>query len=806
MMRLTQSIFSLFFLAGSCCCLTAAEAGAHLDAYGNSLPPGAVARLGCLRFRSGEAVESVALSPDGKVAASLGSTSAWSTLCLWDTASGRLLHRFRRPELGGGLTFSSDGKFLLEVVGLNEVQLWDVAARRAIRRYRTGSWELFWCAGFSPDGSLVAAAGRKGMCVWERATGRLRWRLGHEEPFGPIAFSADGKTLACAEKDHAICLRETSTGKLLQRCRGHSGEVGKQAFSPDGKTLTSTDDKGKVYLWETATGKPIRQDRTLLRDTRALAFSPDGKLLAVRKGRTVEVYEAATGKKVSSYRGHQGDVRCACFSRDGKRLLSGGDDGTLCLRVLDAPESPRQEAGHARDVTALAFSPDGRTLASGGHDGTVRLWDVSTSRQLCVRAGHEHTVTLLSFAPDGKLLVSIGSDVSKTHGWEVRPERHLHCAWKHSWEAAALSPDGKTVAAVTLDGISLWDAWSGKELRRLVDGCAVSLCYSVDGKTLAWGGVDNSVHFWEVATGRQVQVRQDQSTWEHQLVSCADGKTWAGVDYHGLLEVWNASSGKRLCRMWDVQGCAFSPDGRLLVAGGEEGRLRLHEVTTGKEVLRWQGHDGFDVRAVTFSPDGRLFATGSQDGTILLWDLDLVLHGRKPRADRLSDREMESLWQALAGSDLRRAYQAVGLLAAVPGQSIPFLRQRLHPAKMDGERVQRLLAELDGDDFDVREKAARRLADFGEVIELALRQALASGPSSEVARRVERLLEGIKQQVWTAEQLRQLRCLAVLERASTPAARRLLQRLAEGAEGARLTQAARTALRRLVGGGEPRRS
>src|SRR5262245_59315474 len=126
------------------------------DAYGDPLPPGAVARIGTARLRhhgSGPQVTSVAFSPDGKSLASAGGDST----CVWETATGKQLLEVKADYGPTTVAFSPDGKAIA-------VGLWDGGVR--VLAAPTGQQRLevklrlnqVHAVAYSPDGKVLAAA------------------------------------------------------------------------------------------------------------------------------------------------------------------------------------------------------------------------------------------------------------------------------------------------------------------------------------------------------------------------------------------------------------------------------------------------------------------------------------------------------------------------------------------------------------------------------------------------------------------------------------------------------------------------
>lgn len=109
----------------------------------------------------------------------------------------------------------------------------------------------------------------------------------------------------------------------------------------------------------------------------------------------------------------------------------------------------------------------------------------------------------------------------------------------------------------------------------------------------------------------------------------------------------------------------------------------------------------------------------------------------------------------------------------------------------------RLIADLDSDDFTVREKAKKQLRQLGERAEPGLREALKGKSPLEARRRIEELIEELQALSTSPDCLRELHAVEVLEHIGTAEARQMLRTLADGAAHARLTREAKASLQRL---------
>jgi len=174
-----------------------------------------------------------------------------------------------------------------------------------------------------------------------------------------------------------------------------------------------------------------------------------------------------------------------------------------------------------------------------------------------------------------------------------------------------------------------------------------------------------------------------------------------------------------------------------------------------------------------------------------------VTSGQGP-ASKPDAKQLEKLWDELASDDAAKAFKAMGQMAGVPAETTALLKSKLKQVEpADPKMLQKLLEDLNSDQYNIRQKASVQLEKMADLAGNALREKLESKPSLEMRKRIEALIDKLDGPVTLPELLRSLRAVELLELIGTPEARQVLEPLAKGAAGHRFTEAAQGAVTRL---------
>jgi sugar lactone lactonase YvrE len=177
----------------------------------------------------------------------LASGSRDGTLRLWDVAEGELANLIKTENQVSGVAFSADSS-KVAAAGHRGIRVWQVAGAAPITT--VGNWGSGSNAvAFSPDGTRLAAGGDD----YEIKVGTLEGNpnsIGkHRSIVRCVAFRPDGKRLASAGKDFIIRLWNVELGAEAKTFEGHTSCVNSLAFSPDGQVLVSGSEDNTVRIW-----------------------------------------------------------------------------------------------------------------------------------------------------------------------------------------------------------------------------------------------------------------------------------------------------------------------------------------------------------------------------------------------------------------------------------------------------------------------------------------------------------------------------------------------------------------------------
>ena len=564
----------------------------------------------------GSPVAALAVSPDGKTLASLGTTNTYAKL--WNAADGKALGELRGDRYvsdrvaaqGRDLTFAN-----------NEVTYQKAAQKKAEDDQKKADE-----ASKKAEEERVKLEKPHADNVKKHAeatTAKVAAEKAKMEAEAPQKKAADAKDAADKAATEADAAAKTAADALAK-----ADAAGKPAAE---KTSTEAAAKAK-----TAADAKAAAEKTLTELNAKLKEATD-KFTAENKKFTDATAEVRkyTDAEDAAKRAATDAKRSIDDVAKTKTALADAETAQKKVETTVADVKKAQTADE-KMIRAVAFSADGKTLVTAGEDGIVRTWSATDGSGVENYKGHTGAVKAVTFA--GSAAISAGSD-GKLLVWDTQPEWKLVRTIGSATAASplsgrvntlAFSPDGKTL--VTGSGepsrsgeLKQWDAATGalvQEFKNAHSDTVQSVDFSGDGKLLVSGAADRFVKVWTVADTKLVKSFEGHT---HQVLGVTlkrDGRIVASAGADNAVKVWSLVTGEVVRTVAgfskEATSIAHVGVGDQFLATGGDGKVRLIN-EAGSDARTFAGATDF-MYAGAATPDGKVVIAGGQDGSLRIWN------------------------------------------------------------------------------------------------------------------------------------------------------------------------------------------
>ena len=553
---------------------------------------------GCIRFWNTETgenektlvggyignIESVVLSPDGQVLASIGKRGWENTIIyFWDVNTHEIKNKMKTKVSGlepvyvspDGQTFTSRSKDNQRYTNEETIHFWDVNTREIKNKMKNPGTDHF-----SPDGRiLIDNSGT----LWDVNTGEQKASIREKiETFESVQFSPDSKILVTIEN--------------------------KKEVDPYGYSRSKRSSSVNIHFWDVDTGERKRSITEKTESLKSIRFSSDSKtLVTIGIEKKTDSHGYSRAEQSSSVNIHFWDI--------------------------DTGERKRSITEKIETFESVQFSSDSKTLviigtekktdshgysrAEQSSSANMHLWNVDTGKRKHSITEKIETFKSIQFSPDSKTLVIIGTEKkTDSHGYS-RAERSSSV------------------------NIHFWDVDTGERKRSITEKIETfkSVQFSLDSKTLV-GVTASKIYFWDIGTGKYRKTTSAKIGFNVESIAFSrDSRLLLSVNTNKLNEdvysdtkesktsrfcFWDVETGERISHPEEmtnnIEFIVLNSDKTKFVSAHSDNLIRLWDVDTGKHVSTFKGvQEG--IASVAFSLDNRTLACGSRNGMILLWDI-----------------------------------------------------------------------------------------------------------------------------------------------------------------------------------------
>jgi hypothetical protein len=264
-----------------------------------------------------------------------------------------------------------------------------------------------------------------------------------------------------------------------------------------------------------------------------IAFAPGARLLVVRSSGQMEFLNFATGQ-------HQPielklpAPRAVALSQAGDCIVVGNAESTDVWHVTSS--SKTHLAGG--DVTSIAFARGGQLL-TGHAGGEVKIWDGPAWTNATTMSPNVGAIVKIASSPASAQFAVIGASggVAVCDAADHTLKQRLGA--EQAWTSAAFSPDGRTIAAVGAQGVTMWDTilWQKRAAPGGSDD-AMHVAFWRGGTVVVTTAADGAIRIYDLATRQLLATLSAGNTPVISIDLADDGRTIATSNAGGVT-IWD---------------------------------------------------------------------------------------------------------------------------------------------------------------------------------------------------------------------------------------------------------------------------
>ena len=314
------------------------------------------------------------------------------------------------------------------------------------------------------------------------------------------------------------------------------------------------------------------------------------------------------------------------YSPDDKSVAAAGIGGNLYVFDAATGQSQLETDAHNFGISMVSWNRDGRFLTTAGQDGKIRLFDAGNFLEIETMFGGSTWVECVRWSPHSDTFASTSG--KKIRLWSSTGELIREYPEQNSTVVdLAWSPISEKFVTACYGGITQWRAENKIPVHRYEwKGSTLVISWSPNGRYIATGDQDSTVHFWITKNGKDLQMygyptKVKELSWDSTSRFLATGGG-------GHVTVWNCEPSPEGTTPMQLKGhenfitsLAFQPKGFMLVSGDKNGKVILWDIAAEGRFEASTEMRG-EITNISWSNDNRRFAVGDSTGQIRLFSVD----------------------------------------------------------------------------------------------------------------------------------------------------------------------------------------